>query len=201
MATGEPSTIEPVRVLFGHTSKETAYLVDDHRQLRCTIRYWVETGVKGSGKGQQRYVYQTANPRKPGESWNKPHASTYALIVLLYLDGNDHVQRWQTTLPTPVDDARMRLMGIHDQLTPELRDYYDGLVKVSQRPGISASSWELWNQTIDAMTQHIWTTGADPEVVDRFWDGPDGKHYVDDEAVYLATARRRVNAVATPSAS
>lgn len=49
----------PGTILHGHTSHETAYVVDDYpygRTVRCKIRYWIETAEKGANKGKQRIV-------------------------------------------------------------------------------------------------------------------------------------------------
>ncbi len=79
-------------VLVGHTSKETAYIVDDYPYgftLRCKIRYWIETKPKHG----QRVVSQTTNPKRPGEVWNAPKPSTYSPIRVLYLNAeNGHVE-------------------------------------------------------------------------------------------------------------
>jgi hypothetical protein len=81
-----------VKLLTGHTSPETAYVVEDYPygfRLRCKIRYWVEFKPK---KGF-RFVSQTTNPKRPGEVWNKPKASTYSLFGgAMFLDENEHVQ-------------------------------------------------------------------------------------------------------------
>ncbi len=78
-------------VLTGHTSKETAYLVEDYPYgfvLRCKIRYWIET-KPGHGS---RVVSQTTNPKR-GDIWNTPKASTYSPIRVLYLNTeNGHVE-------------------------------------------------------------------------------------------------------------
>ncbi len=78
--------------LTGHVSPETAYLVPDYPygfRLRTEIRYWIET-KKGQG---QRVMSQTRNPKKPGQPWNKPNASTYDAIKALYLNSdNGHVE-------------------------------------------------------------------------------------------------------------
>lgn len=77
-----------VKQLIGHTSEDTAYLVDDYPYgytLRTQIRYWIET-KKNFG---QRFVSQTLNP-KTGK-WNKPKASTYHAVLVLGLDEEDHV--------------------------------------------------------------------------------------------------------------
>jgi len=78
-------------VLTGHTSQETAYVVEDYPygfRLRCKIRYWIET-KKGHG---QRVMSQTTDPKR-GNGWtNKPKGSTYNAIKVLYIDDNGHVQ-------------------------------------------------------------------------------------------------------------
>lgn len=88
--------------LYGHTSPQTAYVVDDYPygfKLRTKIRYWIESNPS---KGY-RFVSQTMDPKKPGEVWNKPKASTYSTIAgELYLDEKDHVQ-WSGI--TPYTDA------------------------------------------------------------------------------------------------
>lgn len=79
-----------ITVLSGHTSQDTAFLVKDYPygfRLRCQIRYWIETTKHG-----QRVVSQTTNPKRAGEVWNKPKASTYSNLRVLYIDdSNGHV--------------------------------------------------------------------------------------------------------------
>ena len=79
-----------MQVLHGHTSPETAYVVEDYPygfRLRCKIRYWIETRP-GFG---QRFMSQTTNPKRDGEVWNKPKGSTYAVRCVLVLDDIGHV--------------------------------------------------------------------------------------------------------------
>lgn len=82
----------PMKLLSGHISPESAYVVEDYPygfRLRCKIRYWIEYKAK---KGF-RFVSQTTNPKRPGEVWNKPKASTYSLFGgAMFLDENEHVQ-------------------------------------------------------------------------------------------------------------
>lgn len=76
-------------LLTGHTSEDTAYLVEDYPygfRLRTQIRYWVETTKSGD-----RMVSQTLNP-KTGR-WNKPKKSTYAPVLFLFIDEKGHVSR------------------------------------------------------------------------------------------------------------
>lgn len=72
-------------------SPDTAYVVEDYPygfRLRCKLRAWVEYKP---GKGF-RYVTQTTNPKKPGEVWNAPKASTYARVSgSLRLDDAGHI--------------------------------------------------------------------------------------------------------------
>ncbi len=80
-------TLKP---LIGHTSEETAFLVDDYPygfRLRCKIRYWLEY-KPGIGF---RFCYQTTNPNMAGDFWNKPKKSTYRELAIMGLGENDHV--------------------------------------------------------------------------------------------------------------
>jgi hypothetical protein len=80
-----------MRILTGHVSPETAYVVDDYPYgytLRCRIRYWLEY----SPKHGFRFVSQTTNPKK-GNIWNKRKTSTYMRFGgAMFLDENGHVQ-------------------------------------------------------------------------------------------------------------
>lgn len=75
--------------LYGHTDMTSAYIVEDYpygRSLRCRIRYWLEFKPK---KGF-RFISQTENPKTL--RWNKPKASTYALLGgNMCIDGRGHV--------------------------------------------------------------------------------------------------------------
>lgn len=80
-----------VKILKGHTSAATAYVVDDYPygfRLRCKIRYWLEHKPKHG----VRFVSQTTNPKVAGERWNKPKASTYSDYgVMLLNEENGHI--------------------------------------------------------------------------------------------------------------
>jgi hypothetical protein len=188
------NNIERVQLLTGHTSAETAYLVDDYpygRVLRCKIRYWVETAGKGAKKGMQRFVRQTTNPKKSGDPWNKPHPGQYHPMVFLYLDGDGYVQHIGVSGYgiDPHSDARLRLMGIYEQMTDEQRTYYDALVAISRR---YAEPWQDWENTIAAMAEHIRSTGEDPALTNGLWIWTGGRAYVTDHnlPVYVTSARR-----------
>jgi hypothetical protein len=191
------TSIERVRVLQGHTSEGTAYLVEDYpygRQLRCRIRYWIDTAVKGAKKGQQRFVSQTTDARRGNVSWNKPHPSTYSLMAVMYLDGDEHVQ-WTGVSElgaTPESDAWWRYRGIVEQLTDEQRAQYGTLVHFAQcyeRP------WQEWDAKIAAIAAHLAVTGEEPALLNSIWQQPDGSRiYLPQEhlPVYVAAARERL---------
>jgi hypothetical protein len=85
------------RILTGHVSEETAYVVADYPygfRLRTQIRYWLESTEKRG----TRFCSQTLNP-KTGR-WNKPNKSTYAPVGgVMYLDeSNGHVE-WESLSP------------------------------------------------------------------------------------------------------
>lgn len=79
-----------MKLLRGHISPETAYVVEDYPygfRLRCKIRYWLEH-KPGFGV---RLVSQTSNPKR-GDTWNKPKASTYGRYGgAMFLDDDNHV--------------------------------------------------------------------------------------------------------------
>ncbi len=81
-------TLKP---LTGHTSPETAYVVNDYPygfRLRCKIRYWLECSPK---KGF-RLCSQTTNPKVEGrEVWNAPKKSTYSMLGVMGLNDEGHV--------------------------------------------------------------------------------------------------------------
>ena len=82
-----------MKTLFGHDSPETAYVVDDYPygfRLRCKIRYWLDYR-KGYGF---RFMSQTTNPKKSGEVWNKPKASTYSNLGVMLLDESNGYISW-----------------------------------------------------------------------------------------------------------
>lgn len=79
-----------LKPLTGHTTPETAYVVEDYPygfKLRCKIRYWLEYNpAKGF-----RFCSQTTNPKKPVEVWNAPKRSTYTMLAIMGLNEEGHV--------------------------------------------------------------------------------------------------------------
>jgi hypothetical protein len=198
---GQQFTIERVRVLNGHTDADSAYLVDDYpygRTLRCRRRTWIETATKGRCKGMQRFVAQTTDPKKPTEVWNKPHASTYDLFMLMYLNKEDHVQFWNVGWGvTPSGDAQMRLMGMYDQMTDEYRAIYDALLARSRR---YEEPWQTWVEVVEALASYIKETGSEPEVRAGYWEGPTGRYYLGaNPTPYILTAQQEARKNAIPA--
>jgi hypothetical protein len=76
-----------VTPLYGHTSEETAYLVESYPYggLRCKKKYWIESHPK---KGF-RLVTRTENPKT--FRWNAPDKGTYVMFAAcMYLDEKGH---------------------------------------------------------------------------------------------------------------
>lgn len=73
--------------LYGHTTLETAYMVNDYPYggMRCRIRFWLESSpTKGF-----RFCSQTENPKNL--RWNTPKKSTYVKIAAgMFLDEKGH---------------------------------------------------------------------------------------------------------------
>ncbi|MEV6851990.1 hypothetical protein [Actinoplanes sp. NPDC051411] len=191
-------TIERVRVLNGHTSPDTAYQVDDYPysfHLRCKIRYWVETATKGSKKGQQRFMSQTTDARRGNTTWNKPKGSTYDLLTVIYLDGQDHVQHDGVSELgiTPERDALWRLNGIYEQLADQQLRRYDALRGLARRR--YAEPWEKFERMVTDVADHLGNTGEIPELVNGTWTTPQGQlRYLGAEnlPIYLALAREHL---------
>jgi hypothetical protein len=80
-----------MKLLIGHISPETAYLVEDYPygfRLRCQMKHWIEFKPAHGF----RHMTQTSNPKRPG-AWNKPKAGVYSRFgAALHLDANGHVQ-------------------------------------------------------------------------------------------------------------
>jgi len=107
-----------MEILKGHTSPETAYVVDDYPygfRLRCKIRYWLEFH-KTHGF---RLVSQTTNPKR-GDIWNKPKASTYCKFGgCMYLDEANHVTWSGLTEYTSGAEAEAWRRTFGDGVPPE----------------------------------------------------------------------------------
>lgn len=187
--------IERLALLLGHTSPETAYVVEDYPygfRLRCKIRYWIETAEKGAKKGQVRFMSQTTNPRKVGmgDVWNKPKGSTYVALAWLYLDSEGHVQ-WTGVSPyglSPELVDRYRLNGVYDQMPDDDRRFFDIAVKMAQR---YPKSWQAWEQKVGMYVEALKATGEPPAMTNGTIGEGDTVRYVGAEHHDLATAVAR----------
>lgn len=92
-----PNPFNPTNKTFltGHTSRETAYLIESYPygRLRCKMLIWIET----NNRGEQREVRQTENPKTM--RWNNPKKSTYSDLMFLYKDhaDNDHIKTYSVS--------------------------------------------------------------------------------------------------------
>src|SRR5947207_10922614 len=194
--------IQPVRLPVGHVDADTAFMVADYpygRVLRCRIRYWIDTDTRRSDHvGWQRFVSQTTNPRRPGNPWNHPKASTYALRMWMYLDEVGHVQHTRIGQYgiAPDQDARLRLMRIYDQMPQADRQVYEQLLAASQA---LPQRWDRWEDTIAFLTDQLREHhGQPPRAVNGFVTR-DGQPYHVGETAYpvaVAVARLRLAGLA-----
>jgi len=112
-----------MEILKGHTSPETAYLVNDYPygfRLRCKIRYWLD---HDSRKGT-RFFSQTTNPKIQGrEVWNKPKASTYAYIAgCIFLDEEGYTQWTGLTEYSSIEQSKTWLETYEEGLPEAIKE-------------------------------------------------------------------------------
>ena len=129
-----------VQLLRGHTSPETAYVVEDYPygfRLRCKMRHWVEF-KKGKGT---RHMTQTSNPKKAGEVWNKPKGSTYSPgNTYLYLDHRQHVQAAVLAITHGIERfIAFEIGSLYPQFNDDERAEFQQLVAMSQK--LSPNCW------------------------------------------------------------
>ncbi len=132
-------------VIRGHVSPETAYIVSDYpygRQLRCKIRYWLET-KKSHG---MRFVSQTTNPKKNNEVFsNKAKGSIYNTFMVMVVDERGYVfYRSLSLYARPEDFARFEAEGVVAQLDEQERKTHDALLAMSRK--MNPNSWQEWDE-------------------------------------------------------
>lgn len=122
-----------IKVLSGHYSVETAYVVPDYPygfRMRCQIRYWLEVNSKGT-----RLWSQTTNPRLEGRDvyqWNKPKSSTYCVVGAIFLDEKNHVQ-WCGLSPYDASKAKEYLETYREGLTAGEVQFCETLIKLHEK--------------------------------------------------------------------
>lgn len=123
-----------MKLLFGHVSPETAYVVDDYPygfRLRCKIRYWVEYKPKHG----QRFMFQTSNPKK-GHIWNTPKPGIYCPILIMTKDEtNGHISYTSLSPNSSSTWYQFYATGYYHQadMPAELKKDIDALVAFSRK--------------------------------------------------------------------
>jgi hypothetical protein len=147
------------KLLLGHTSPETAFVLDDYpygRRKRCKIRYWIES-KKGHG---DRFCSQTTNPFE-GDKWNKPKASTYTPgFALMYQIDN----------PGADDHGHVKWAGISFWLSPQqwvdaMDSFLDQMSEDLQRAFCAA--WRFSHRYTIGSWQDFWRTKGSQHLARR----------------------------------
>lgn len=119
-----------MKILTGHTSRETAYEVKDYPygfRLRTSIFYWIETVAK---KGD-RFCSMTINPKNGWE--NAPKKSTFSNIGHMYLDENNHVHWKAVTIYSKREEVEALVNSIGmDNLLPEQKKMFNQLMGINE---------------------------------------------------------------------
>lgn len=143
-------------VLVGHNSLETAYVINDYPygyRLRCKRRVWIEQATKGASVGLYRHVSQTTNPKKAGEVWNKPSASTYAPLVVMYIDQADGGHIKPLILhPSSDPTSYLALARVRYVLPLELQQRFDVMFTSSQR---AEYRWKPWTAELGVVLSDL----------------------------------------------
>ena len=137
--------ITPVEILRGHSSEETAYIVNNYPygfRLRCKIRYWLENNPRRG----HRLVSQTSNPKVAVEVWNKPKASTYSSaldLAVMFKDQQGHIH-WTSvgvySWPEHVQEFKAQFGSL---LNAEEQAQLQKVVALLRR--LSPTSWAEWD--------------------------------------------------------
>jgi hypothetical protein len=188
--------ISRVRLLLGHVDADTAYVQEDYPYgggLRCRIRYWIDTDTRRGHAGWHRFVSQTTNPRRPGQPWNHPKQGTYAPRMWMYLDADNHVQHTGISQYgiDPHIDARLRLVGIYDQMPEVDRLAYDELLALSKA---FPDRWDRWHDTVGFLAEHLRAhRNTPPEISDGVITRDGQPYYIGDDAYRIAVAVARLH--------
>lgn len=126
-----------VKVLSGHYSSETAYIVDGYPYgfvLKCRKKYWLEVNKKGT-----RLMEQTTNPKKSGEVWNAVKMSVYSSVGALFINEEGHVAYDCLSMYWP-EKARKFLETYKEGLLPEQQEYLVNLADAYDKKEASKST-------------------------------------------------------------
>lgn len=189
--------IRAVRVLRGHLSPETAYVVGQDSAASAPgvpVRHWIETAPGGPQQGKRRFISQVGRPKRPADPWNPPQRGTYEFLTWMFLtsDGQvGHVGIGEAGV-TPCLHALLGLLDIADQMTPDEEDGYDLMLQVSQ---LDQRSWREWHRQTDAIAEHLCLTGRPPVVRSQSVTLVTGQRFAMGQrglAIRLAVARERL---------
>lgn len=153
-------------LLRGHLNAETAALVEDYPygSLRCQKRYWVERATKGAGKGKERPMTQTSNP-KTGNTWqNKPKAGIFCDRVFLYRDTrNNYLHFWHLSFNGPDNFIRFIASGLYQQLNDEELTDLGNLINFDRK--YNGRSWREYENNLVRVSEAAKVHGLDnPEL-------------------------------------
>lgn len=132
--------MQVVKVLSGHTSQETAFLVEDYPygRLRCKIRYWLE---RKETKGF-RFVSQTENPKNG--RWNAPKMGTYVdLCANMYIDEKGHCTWACVTSYSDAEKTREFLTNFPDTDVSILKHFVKAKIAYLRAGARGAVRWEI----------------------------------------------------------
>jgi hypothetical protein len=123
-----------MKILHGHTSPETAFVVDNYPygyKLRCKIRYWIEKASKGKGKGQYRFCSQTLNPKT--KKWNAPKYSIYSTFMIMGIEDNGYITHKTLTPYDNQETINKFLTENKDELSESERDLINKLLDTKKQ--------------------------------------------------------------------
>lgn len=189
-----------MKLLFGHTSPETAYQVDDYPygfRLRCKIRYWIEY-KKGHG---YRFCSQTTNPKLSVERWNKPKCGTYHHYAVMTLDeSNGHIHYDCLSIYSDCWD-RFYANGYYHQLPESDLKLVDALVSYMRRtsPGCWAERDELLQLITEALRIGFTDDQVKAEADERLAELGKPPSYGETFKRLLRTAKYELSRLAQPT--
>ncbi len=143
-------------VLKGHTTPETAYTVQDYPygfRLRCKIRYWLETAVKGSKSNEMRFMSQTTDPRRSAEVWNKPKASNYYQMMIMFLNEDNHVKNGSLDINSNPEKFTEWQKDLFSQFDADQQKRFNMILKVSKK--LNPTMWARYEEQNNVNLQNL----------------------------------------------
>jgi hypothetical protein len=108
----------------------------------------------------------------------------------MYLDAAGHVQHTGISGYgiDPHEDARLRLIGIYEQMTDSDRDIYDRLLAASHE---YSDQWDRWEDIVAFLIEHLSRHGEPPRADNGFVRRDGGPFYIGEQAYPIAVAMAR----------